>query len=103
MNRKDIRIVRMECASIIHSPQNFISYDHNAGEKAQPIKCITTFWAAGGFIKDLLDAKIVSVRIMTGNEKEGYASFILVLNPEFGFTNQKIEDIFFELFEKYNL
>ena len=103
MIRSDIHITRMLCASIINSPRNFISYDHSAGEKSQLIKCITTFWTAGGFIKDLLDAKIVSIRIMTGSEKDGYASFILVLKPEFGYTNQKFEDILCELFEKYNL
>ena len=103
MMRSDIKITRMQCASIINSPRNFFSYDHSVGEKEQPIKCITTFWTAGGFIKELLDTKIVSIKIMNGSEKDGYASFILVLKPEFGYTNQKFEDILCELFEKYNL
>lgn len=103
MIRSDIHIIRMRCASIINSPRNFISYDHNVGEKGLLIKCITTFWTSGGFIKDLLNSKIVSIKIMSGSEKDGYASFILVLKPEFGYTNQKFEDILCELFEKYNL
>lgn len=103
MTRSDIYITRMQCASIIHSSMNFISYDHNAGLKLEPIKCITTFWIDGEFIKDLLQTKIVSIRIMNGNEKDRYACFMLVLKPEFGYTNQKFEDILYELFEKHNL
>lgn len=103
MTRKDIRIVRMQSATIIDSPSNFISYDHRAGEFNEPIQCVKTFSYPVDFIKDLIASKIVNITIIHGDEKDKYASFCIVLKPLFGYTNQKLEDIFCELFEKYNL
>lgn len=103
MNRKDIHILRMQCATIINSPGNFISYDHKAGEAIKPILCIASFRPSGELIKDLLATRITSVKLMDGREKDGYVSFMLVLRPLFGYTNQKFEDMLCEFFEKYNL
>ncbi|MDR2949204.1 MAG: hypothetical protein LBV71_08340 [Prevotella sp.] len=103
MNRKDIQIQRMQCATIINSPGNFISYDHRAGEAIRPIQCITSFCPPEELMKDILATKIAGITAMDGQEKDGYASFMLVLQPLFGYTNQKFEDMLCEFFEKYNL
>ncbi|MDU1906435.1 MAG: hypothetical protein E6772_16820 [Dysgonomonas sp.] len=103
MNRKDIRIVRMECASIISSAQNFISYNYKAGEENKPILCIMTFDPTESILNDLKSSKIINAEIRLGYKKINYPLSMLTLTPLFGFTNQKLEDIFFELFEKYNL
>lgn len=103
MIRSDIKITRMQSASVIHSPSNFISYDHKAGESNSIIKCITTFYTDGKFLQDLQLAKIITIESIDGQDQQGYASVMLLLKPEFGYTNQKLEDILSELFEKYNL
>jgi len=103
ITRKDILIARLQCATIINSPTHFFSYDHKAGEKSKPIQCIFSFMIFPEFTKELLSSGIVNVKIFNGFEKEGYSVFSFVLVPQFGYSNQKFEDIICQLFEKYKL
>lgn len=106
MTRKDIQIVRMQYATAVHSPEKFITYDHHAGAEGNEIQCFTSFWPPDGFIRDLVNSKIIRIKIRQGLKgpviKEPDV-FAFVFTPLFGYTNQKLEDIFCELFEKYRL
>lgn len=106
MTRKDIHIVRMQSATIIESSLRFISYDHKAGAEEKDIQCIVSFWPPESFIKDLVNSKIIHIKVSFGHRKmtvRESSVFLFVFTPQFGYTNQKLEDIFCELFEKYNL
>lgn len=102
MERKDIRIHRLQCATIISSTERFISYDHRAGNEDKPMQCIASFCPPEKFMNDLTGSKIITTGEIFGAAKR-WEVFSFMLSPRFGYTNQKLEDIMCELFEKYNL
>jgi len=103
MTRKDINIARLQCATIINSPAHFFSYDHKASIENIPFHCILTFWIIPELTKELLSSGIIKVTNINGFEKGGLSVASLVLSPQFGFTNQKFEDIVCQFFEKHKL
>ena len=103
MLRTDIKIIRMQCATIISSPKRFISFDQSANDKSRPINCVISFRPPEDFMKDLSATGIVKVNILHGIEKDFCTAFSCQLLAQFGYTNQKLEDIICELFEKHNL
>lgn len=100
MTRKDIQIVRMQYATAVHSPKKFITYNHHAGTEGKEIQCFASFWPPDGFIRDLANSRIIRFKETVIKEPDAFA---FVFTPLFGYTNQKLEDIFCELFEKYRL
>lgn len=104
--RKDISVIHMKSTTGIDSENNLLTFDAKAGESMKPIVCLSIFWLPEDFLADILQYKIVTLLkdSLMGYCKKGVSescSFVLV--PEFGYTNQILEDIFCNLFEKCNL
>jgi len=103
MIRTDIKIIRMHCATLIHTPKTFVSYDHIAGEENMPIQCIMSFRPEKAFTDTLEKSKIITIKERNGYKNINYPFSQFLFTPQFGYTNQKLEDIICELLEKYNL
>lgn len=103
--RKDITVIHMKSTTGIDSLDNLLTFDHKAGESMKPIECVCLFEIPWGFLEDLRAYKIALVPeagVLTSNVI-GYQFAFFTLTPQFGYTNQKLEDILCNLFEKYNL
>lgn len=95
----------MPCATAICSTERLLTFDRKAGENLKPILCICPMWLPQGFITDLEASKIVMLNTehLYGYKKGQYSVWSFLLTPLFGYDNQKLEDLFFELFIKYDL
>lgn len=105
MSRTDIRISHGTVATIVVSTDNVLTFDTADGKNMKQTRCICTFLFPEGFFDDLNNAKILSVikdsiaQIPQGKYSSSSFDFI----PQFGYTNEKFEEILFSLFEKYKL
>lgn len=96
----------MQSCTTIDSEKHYMTFDRKAGDRSESIVCICLFWCTKEFLEDILSSKIVILlpNSLYGFSKKGVSescSFVLV--PQFGYTNQKLEDVLCNLFEKYNL
>lgn len=101
-----IIINHMRSATIIDSENHYMSFDCRAGERNRPITCLCLFYASQDFLDDLEASKIVSVKegsfySYPSNGETVSCSFTLI--PKFSYTNQRLEEIIYHLFEKYKL
>lgn len=104
--RKDISIVHIKSSTGIDSENHLLTFDYKAGESMKPITCVCTFYANQNFLDELEASKIVSIQSGSfysypSNGISAVCSFTLL--PKFSYTNQKLEDIMCNLFEKYKL
>jgi hypothetical protein len=98
--RNDIQIIRLKCATIINSSEHFFSYNYKAqGE----FNCILNFCPMS-YVLDALEAsKIVKVKNRFSFQDDNHESCSLILEPQFGYDNQKFEDVVYSLFENFKL
>lgn len=103
--RKDITVTHMKSATGIDSLDNLLTFDYKAGESMKPIECVCLFDLPWGFLEDLRAYKIALVPEagVLRSDVIGYEFAFFTIQPQFGYTNQKLEDILCNLFEKYNL
>lgn len=95
----------MRSVTAIDSENNLLTFDHKAGESMKPIECLCLFYLPWGFLEDIKAAKIVLAPEagVLRSDVIGYEYAFFTLTPQFGYTNQKLEDVLCNLFEKYNL
>lgn len=101
-----IIINHMRSATIIDSENHYMSFDCRAGERNRPITCLCLFYVGQDFLDDLEASKIVSIKegsfySYPSNGESVSCSFTLI--PKFSYTNQRLEEIIYHLFEKYKL
>lgn len=103
--RKDISVVHLRSTTAIDSENNLLTFDAKAGESMKPIICMCLFDLPWGFLDDIQTYKIVHAPEAGTLRSDviGYDFAIFTLTPQFGYTNQKLEDILCSLFDKYNL
>lgn len=106
MAKISIIINHMRSATIIDSENHYMSFDCRAGDRNRPITCLCLFYVDQDFLDDLESSKIVSVQegsffSYPSNGEAVSCSFTLI--PKFSYTNQRLEEIIYHLFEKYKL
>lgn len=104
--RKDISIVHMKSTTAIDSNKNLFTFDYKAGESMKPITCMCLFEYFEEFLDAIQNSKIVKYvphTLSVFYAKEYSSNYSFIIQPQFGYSNQKLEDVICNLFEKYNL
>lgn len=100
---KEPQIIRMRCATVIHTQDSFFIYDKSAGEHLTDILCIASKNIPESFIKDMEASKIIKVVQSCPQDNRDYFSFSIIVSPQFGYKHQTMEDVIFQLMIKYEL
>lgn len=100
---KEPQIIRMNCATVIYTQDAFFIYDKAAGDKMESILCIASKSIPEDFIKEIEATKVVKIEKVCPPVKDGCFSFSVILSPQFGYSNQMMESIVYQFFEKYKL
>lgn len=104
--RKDITVTHMKSATAIDSEDTLFTFDYKAGDSMMPITCMCLFEYSEDFLDDIQNSKIakyVPHTLSVYYSKEFGSNFSFIIQPQFGYTKQKLEDILCNLFDKYNL